>query len=161
MKNAPNRKKAIEGAADQGAVIIAPGAYPVKTNAVCAEVLARLLNGERMNSDDTLDKCSTMRAAAHINYLHTSYNWHFLTEDKATGCRDGRVSWVAEYRLPPETIERAMAAGAGAWIAKVRKDRAALRAKAAEAYRKAQALNAARKRQPPPGQFGLFEGGAA
>ena len=52
-------------------------------------------------------------------------------------------------------------AGADAWIAQVRKARAALRAKAAEAYRRAAALNKARKRQTPPGQGDLFTSGGA
>lgn len=161
MKNAPNRTNAIESVADQGAHIIAPGDFPVKPATVCAEVLARLLNGERLTSLDAVSGASTTRLAAVVHYLGDSYRWSILAEDKATGCRDGRVSWVAEYRLPPETIALAMSAGAGAWCSKVRAARRALRAKAAEARRKAERLNAASKTRQHPGQWGLFDGGAA
>jgi hypothetical protein len=60
--------------------------------------------------------------------------------------------------MEPETIAQAMAAGAVAWCAKVRKARRLLRTKAIEAYREAARLNAARKRLAHPGQQSLFGG---
>lgn len=158
MKNAPNHKKAIESATDQGAPIVVPGRFPVKYAAVCSEVLARLLCNERLTSLDAVDGASTTRLAAVVHYLAEGYGWKVVAESKAAGCRDGRLSWVAEYRLEPQTIERAMAAGAAAWCSKVRKARALLRAKAVEAYQEAARLNEARKRRPHPGQRGLFDG---
>lgn len=132
--------------------------YPPRKASACAEVLARLLAGEVLTSSDTLDKCATMRAAAHVDYLEKRYAWPVVSDRRAAGCTDGRVTIVAVYRLPQETIAAARADGAAAWCAEVRKARAALRAKAAEAYRRAAALNKARNKTPPPGQSGLFDG---
>lgn len=136
--------------------------YPKRHASACAEVLARLLAGEVLTSADTLDKCATMRAAAHVEYLKKRYACPIESEMRAVGCTDGRVTEVAAYRLPQPVIAQARAAGAGAWCAEVRKARAALRAKAADAYRRAAAIERARKRQPSPGQADLFTmGGAA
>ena len=124
--------------------------------------VTRLLAGEVLTSADTLEQCSTMRAAAHVDYLQKRYTWPIVSEERATGCTDGRMAIVAAYRLPADCIHAARAAGAGAWCAQVRKARAALRAKAAEAYRRAAAIERARKCLPPPGQGDFFgERGAA
>jgi hypothetical protein len=134
--------------------------YPKRLASACAEVLAIMLTGEAMTAADTLDEASTMRAAAQVHYLKERYGWPIVSEPRAVGCTDGRVTEVAAYRLPQTVIAQARAAGAGEWCAQVRKARAALRAKAADAYRRATALNKARKRLPPPGQGDLFaEGG--
>lgn len=136
--------------------------YPKRQASACAEVLARLLAGEVLTSADTLDKCATMRAAAHVEYLKKRYACPIESEMRAVGCTDGRVTEVAAYRLPQPVIAQARASGAGKWCAEVRKARAALRAKAADAYRRAAAIERARKRLPPPGQADLFSmGGAA
>lgn len=136
-------------------------AYPTRPSSACAEVLAHLLAGEVLTAGDTLSKAATMRAAAHVHYLVERYDWPILSEERATGCTDGRVALVAAYRLPADCIHAARAAGAGAWITQVRKARAALRAKAADSYRHAEAINKARARKPHPGQGDLFDGGAA
>ena len=138
-----------------------PGGFPTKHSSVCAEVLARLLNYERLTSLDAVADASTTRLSAVVFYLASKYGWTIESTDKAAGCHDGRVAWVSEYTLPADTVARAMAAGAAAWCAEVRAARRALRAKAAEARRKADSANAARKTRPHPGQWGLFEGVAA
>ena len=138
-----------------------PGGFPAKHSSVCAEVLARLLNYERLTSLDAVVDASTTRLSAVVFYLASKYGWTIESTDKAAGCRDGRVAWVSEYTLPADTVARAMAAGADAWCADVRAARRALRTKATEARRKADSANAARKTRPNPGQLGLFEGGAA
>jgi hypothetical protein len=109
-------------------------AYPKQLASACAEVLAHLLAGKVLTAQDTLDKASTMRAAAQVYYLANKYDWPIVSEERATGCADGRVAIVAAYRLPAEVIQAARAAGAGAWCTQVHKARAALLAKAAEAY---------------------------
>ena len=159
---APDTTNAVSGAARQGAQIIAPGGLPDKLNTVTAEVLARLLNHERLTSIDAVSEASTTRLSAVTHYLAKEYGWPIEAVDKAAGCRDGRVAWVAEYFLDPQVIAHAMAAGAGDWCAKVRAARRARRAHAARARREAERANAARKaRRNHPGQQGLFEGGAA
>ncbi len=159
MKNAPDRKTAIESDAVAGAPIIAPGGYPKKLHGASAEILARLLAGEVLTAADTLDGCGTMRAAAHVHYLSDTYGWSIERDERATGCTDGRVVTVTTYSLPQSTIAQARAAGAAEWCNKVREARAALRAKDLEAYRRAAAMNkASRARKPSsPGQGDLFE----
>lgn len=158
MNKRPTPQIAESSATRQGAPIITAGGLPTKLASVCAEVLARLLNHERLTSLDAVHDASTTRLSAVTFYLCESYGWQIEAKDKAAGCRDGRVAWVSEYFLPADIIASAMAAGAGAWCAKVRAARSALRAKAADARRMAERANAARKSRPHPGQWGLFDG---
>ena len=104
-----------------------------------------------------MSEASTTRLSAVTFYLVGKYQWPIEARDKAAGCRDGRVAWVAEYLLSPEVITQAMAAGAGDWCAKVRAARLARRAHAAQARSDADRANAARNtRRQHPGQWGLF-----
>ncbi len=137
----------------------APGAYPVRLNTVTAEVLVRLLNYERLTGLEAVLDISTTRLAAVVCYLQSDYGWTIDRRDIANGCKDGRVSWVTEYYLNPLTIESAMAAGAGKWCAEVRRARAALRKKAAQAQRQAALANiaASARRHAHPGQRALFD----
>lgn len=137
-----------------------PGGFPAKHSSVCAEVLARLLNYERLTSLDAVVDASTTRLSAVVFYLASKYGWTIESTDKAAGCRDGRVAWVSEYTLPADTVARSMAAGAATWCADVRAARRALRAQATQARHKAEQANAAIKSRPHPGQWGLFEGDA-
>ena len=154
----PDTTKAVSSATRQGGPIISPGGFPSKLASVCAEVLARLLNHERLTSLDAVHDASTTRLSAVVHYLANDYGWPIEADDKAAGCRDGRVAWVAEYSMPADTVARAMAAGAADWCAKVRAARRALRAKAAEARRMAEQSNTVHKRRTHPGQWGLFDG---
>ncbi len=153
MKKRPTLQIAESSAAVESALIFS---YPQRLASACAEVLARLLAGEVMTAADTLGEAGTMRAAAHVHYLSDRYGWPIESDERATGCTDGRTAIVAAYRLPADCIHAARAAGAGAWCALVRKARAALRAKSADAYRRADAINKARARKPHPGQGDLF-----
>ncbi len=155
----PDTTKAVSSVTRQGAQIIAPGALPAKLDTVTSEVLARLLNHERLTSLDAVSEASTTRLGGATFYLINHYGWPIEATSKAAGCRDGRVAWVSEYWLPVEIIARAMAAGAGQWCAQVRAARRARRALAAQARREAERANAARKaRRHCPGQQALFEG---
>ena len=137
----------------------APGTYPVRLDTVVAEVLARLLNHESLTGMEAVFGASTTRLAAVVHYLESDYGWTIDRRDMAAGCKDGRVAWVTEYRLNPLTIEAAMAAGAGKWCADVRRARAALRKKAAQAQRQAALANiaASARRHAHPGQRALFD----
>lgn len=161
MENARSIKNEAS-APGTGARIIATGGYPAKLATVTAEVLARLLAGEKLTSLDGVREASTTRLSAVVHYLQTEYGWPIEATDKAAGCRDGRVSWVAEYAMPSESIACAVAAGAAAWCTDVRRARAVLRANAARASRYAERINAARNPgRYSPGQRGLFDGEGA
>jgi hypothetical protein len=136
----------------------ASGIFPPRHASVCADVLTRLLNHERLTSLDAVNEASTTRLSAVVHYLIHEYRWTIQATDKAAGCRDGRVAWVAEYSIPAEVVAKAMAMGAAAWCAKVRVARRVLRAKAAESRRNADRMNAARRCRPHPDQWGLFDG---
>jgi len=138
----------------------APGTFPAKQSSVVAEVLARLLNHERLTSLNAVTNASTTCLSAVVFYLAGNYGWTIDRIDKAIGCNDGRVAWVSEYFIHAGTVALAMAAGAADWCADVHAARRALRTKAAEARNKAARENAARKNRPHPGQWGLFDGGA-
>ncbi|PIG09464.1 hypothetical protein [Comamonas sp. 26] len=135
--------------------------YPQRLNSACAEVLARMLAGEVLTAGDTMTELGTMRAAAHVHYLTDRYGWPINSDERATGCSDGRTVIVAAYKLPQSIIAQARDAGADAWCIQVRKARAALRAKAAHAYRRANAINKARARKLHPTQREMFENGEA
>lgn len=140
------------------ATLVVNPTFPRRTNTVTAEVLARLLNYERLTSLDAVSEASTTRLSAVTHYLGKEYGWPIEADDKAAGCRDGRVAWVAEYFLAPDIIARVMAAGAGVWCAKVRAARRARRTQAAQARRNAERANASRSaRRSHPGQPGLFD----
>ena len=156
----PDTTKAVSSVTRQGAQIM-PFNFPARTNTACAEILARMLSGEVLTGMDGVFEVSTTRLAAHVHYLAESYGVATEANDRAVGCNDGRVVTVKAYSLPHSVIQRARAAGAGRWIASVRADRAALRAKAAQAQQEAARMNAARKRYAPPGQGDLFVNGGA
>ncbi len=158
----PTPQKAESSVTQQGAQIVAAGGLPVKQNTVTADVLARLLVGERLTSLDTVYEASTTRLGAVVFYLAKEYGWQIESIDKAAGCKDGRVAWVSEYFLPADLIACAMAVGAGDWCTQVRAARCKRRTQAAQARREADRANAARnaRRRQHPGQWGLFEGPA-
>lgn len=161
MKNARNTQKSEASVAVEAASIFTQGTLPKRQNTVTADVLSKLLSHERMTGLETVFGASTTRLAAVVEYLQRRYGWVISREDKVAGCADGRVATVSEYFLMCEVIATAVANGSDTWCTEVRAARLARRAKAAEAKRKAAALNAARRRQSHPGQFNLFEGASA
>ena len=155
----PETTKAESSVTRQGAQIIAAGGFPVKQNTVTADVLARLLTGERLTSLDTVYEASTTRLGAVVFYLVTKYGWQIESIEKAAGCKDGRVAWVSEYFLSSETRTHTLAAGAGQWCTAVRAARIKRRVHAAQARREASRANAARNAyRQQLGQGTLFEG---
>ena len=137
------------------------GRLPRRQDTVTADVLARLMSGEQMTGLEAVIDSSTTRLAAFVWYLQEAYGWTINRTDKLVNCKDGRSATVTVYFLAPDVIGRAAAAGDSAWCADVRVARRALRAKVAEARRRAVTANSARKRQPHAGQYNLFDGGAA
>lgn len=152
MKKTPTRVNSVEVAVESAPI------FPRRTNTVRSEVLACLLAGAAQTGMDTVFNQSSTRLSAHIHALR-SYGWPIVKDDLAAGTSDGRVATIAQYRLPPETIQQAYAAGAADWCRRVRKDRRELRAKAALAKRIAAVRNAARRAFHIPGQLQIEFGG--
>lgn len=140
---------------------IGVGCLLKKRDTARAEVLLHLLNHQRITGMDAVIKASTTRLSAVIFALE-GHGWVIDREDHVEPCKDGRVSTVTRYWLPPATIEAAAAIGADTWRQEVRAARAALRRKSAEAMQEAQRQNqqAAHRaaRRAAPGQSDLFAG---
>ena len=144
------------------APLITTGGLPLKLDTVTSEVLARLLNGERLTSLDTVYVASTTRLSAVVFYLESTYHWTIKRSDKAVGTRDGRGTWITEYWIDSETAASSFTKEADSWSKKVREARSARRAKAALALKWAERANDAVRRRThsrPAGQFCLFDGG--
>jgi hypothetical protein len=159
MKDARPSIRTESSATVTGAPIVSPFGFPAKLDTVCAEVLRRLLSGERLTSLDAVGEASTTRLAAYVFYLEDGYGWRIERTEKAAGCKDGRVAYVSEYFLPPTVIAHADERGAAQWCAKVRAARLKLRANAAKAKRQADRVNrSTAKRRHDAEQRALFEG---
>ena len=153
-KETPNTTKAALSVTRQGGPIVSPGRYPCKLDSVAAEVLARLLAGESLQSLEMVHSSSTTRLAAQIHYIEKFYFWDIERCELVAGCADGRIAWVTRYSLHGVVIAAAMAVGAAEWMSDVFAARRTLRAKAAEAARAAAGINDAlgmgkRKRANP------------
>lgn len=146
----------------EGAPILTPFGFPAKLDTVCAEVLRRLLSGERLTSLDGVSEASTTRLTAHVFYLEDAYAWCIERIDKVNGCRDGRLTYIKEYFLSASVIAQAKARGSEQWCAKVKAARLKLRTNAAKAKRQAERANiAAAKRRQQSEQGSLFGGESA
>ncbi|MCZ2103091.1 MAG: hypothetical protein OZ923_03190 [Comamonadaceae bacterium] len=132
------------------------GRLPKRQNTVIAEILRRLLDGEHVTSITGVFEASTTRLGAVVFSLRKCHGWQCEKQDKAAGCKDGRIAWIAEYRLSP--LQRAAAVqcpDVSQWCRQVREARAKRRTQAAQAAHRAALLNQARAMQAD-----LFAGGA-
>lgn len=157
MKSAHSIHMDTAGAADEGTSIVRPGTLPHKRATVTAEVLSRLLAGERLTGLNAVIDASTTRLSDVVYRLHKDYGWTVERADRAAGCKDGRVATVSVYWLDPAVTLQALAAGATTWCSEVRAARLQLRTKAAEALRAAERANRARTNRTNPGQPSLFD----
>lgn len=137
--------------------IVDIGRFPRVFNSVCAEVLARFLDGEELTSGDAWDGCSSMRLAAHVHYLVSKYEWPIVSEARNVSCSDGRVASIAGYRLPEEVIAQARLAGAGIWCVKVRSARAERRSRQTSTFFRASRLGFLRRESISFAQGDLFQ----
>lgn len=158
MKKRPTPRTAESSAPVQGGPIISIGRFPARHSTVSAEVLARLLAGERLDGLNAVRTCSTTRLAGYVHYLESRYGWHIKRVDKVAGCKDGRIAWVVEYWLDADVIVQAMVAGGQLWRKEVCSARLKQRTQAEFARRVAKRINAARTRCSQLGQGGLFDG---
>lgn len=143
MKNDAHPINDEAGVPGQGVAIVTPGGFPMDPASVTAEVLARMLAGEKLTSLSAVFSSSTTRLAHFIWSLYHRYGWVIQRNTKAAGCRDGRVSWVTEYSIAPELA--ALAVGREEWREKVMAARAELREEAAAAKKRAETFNSGGK----------------
>lgn len=156
----PTTTEVMTSEALAGGSILA-GTLPPKLDSLAAEVLVHLLRRDRMTGLEAVFDAGTTRLSARIHYLAKKYGWPVQTSPKVASCKDGRIAHIVEYFLLPSTIADAMSKGAAAWCAEVRAARLKLRSKAAEAKRRADAINAAHKKRRDDRQADLFGGPAA
>lgn len=145
MKTPTPNPKDKAGAPGTGADIVASGMLLARQNTVIADVLARFIAGERLTGLDSVTDSSTTRLAAVVHALG-GYGWYIQRADLAAGCRDGRIATVSEYWMHPDQCAAALDAGAGAWVAEVRRVRAARRKNAPKARAVAASVNARKRR---------------
>lgn len=119
-------------------------AFPKRQGTVAAEVLSRLVDGERLTSLDAVYNAHTTRLAAVIHYLERDYGWNISRSDFAAATVDGRVTEVREYFLSGELVEKAAQAGAREFSLNVKEARAKQRAASASAKTEAGRRNASR-----------------
>ena len=139
--------------------VVSIGALPARKNTVAADVLAQLLSGFAITGIAAVVKASTTRLADVVFRLTTCHGWTIQRKDEVVGCKDGRTTTVCEYSLDPSTIRAAQGIGSVAWCIEVRKERAILRSKAADAQHRAAQANAAisaRRRVASDSQAELF-----
>ena len=105
MKKAPDYKNAIEGAADTAHFI---GQLPTQQNTVTAEVLRRLLQGERMTSLAGVFEASTTRLGAVVFYLRT-LGWPVETVEIPAPTAENPHRIIARYHLAPQYTAQALA----------------------------------------------------
>lgn len=144
MNTRATSNKQKTGTPSTGADNPAPGALLARKDTVIADVLARFISGERLTGLESVSSSSTTRLAAVVHALG-GYGWYIERDDKAAGCRDGRIATVCEYWMHPDQCAAAIDAGAGGWAAEVRAVRAARRKNAPKARAVAASVNA-RKR---------------
>lgn len=87
------------------------GAFPSKHNSVTADVLARLIQGEKLTSMDAVFAASTTRLAPKVHVLRHSNGWDIVSTPSVIHTVDGRFVEVSEYSLSAASIEAAMTGG--------------------------------------------------
>lgn len=103
------------------------GAFPSKHNSVTADVLVRLIQGEKLTSMDAVFAASTTRLASKIHVLRHKNGWDVLSIPSVIHTVDGRFAEVSEYSLSAASIEAAMAVGGTQFCESVRVARDRLR----------------------------------
>lgn len=97
------------------------GDLPKRHNTQIADVLARLLNGQRITALDALRESSAFRLAAIVHKLRHVYGWGGIeTADVSVECAGGHVARVAEYKLPITLVTSARGRrDVALWLAEV------------------------------------------
>jgi hypothetical protein len=135
--------------------------FPDRRNTLQAEVLACLLQGERMTGLESVFAHSTTRLASAVHILRKKFGWHIEGQSIAVAPKDGRIEEITVYFMSRQTIAAAFNAGAAAFNADVKEQRRELRKGVRKARSEASRRNAARAASRiDPAQGDLFQGGA-
>jgi hypothetical protein len=128
--------------------------FPDRRNTLQAEVLACLLQGERMTGLESVFAHSTTRLASAVHILRKKFGWHIEGQSIAVAPKDGRIEEITVYFMSRQTI-------AAAFNADVKEQRRELRKGVRKARSEASRRNAARAASRiDPAQGDLFQGGA-
>lgn len=103
------------------------GAFPSRHNTVTADVLARLIQGEKLTSMSTVFDANTTRLAPKVHVLRHSKGWDIVSTPAIIHTVDGRFAEVSEYSLSAASIEAAMTRGGAQFCESVRVARDRLR----------------------------------
>lgn len=75
-----------------------------------------MLKGEQLTAMDGVFDASTTRLASDVHVLRRTFGWDVVTDEVQVSTADGRVATVARYRIPPDVMAAAQAAGAQTFI---------------------------------------------
>ena len=103
------------------------GTFPPRHDTVIAEVLSRLVSGEKLTGMDAVFNASTTRLSAFVFRLSEEYGWAIDHADRDVGTNDGRITWIRVYYLSQEVVHRANAVGGMAFCRSVMSARASRR----------------------------------
>ena len=84
------------------------GTYPKRYSTVTSEVLAKLIDGEKLTGMQAVFEASTTRLAAKVHDLRRAYGWEITSTKRVVRTADGRNAEICEYSLPSHVIEAAM-----------------------------------------------------
>lgn len=155
MKNAPTTNSN-ESAPDKRDYTC--GTLPKRINTVTAEVLATMLESNRLTGMESVFNQCTTRLAAFVGYLQTNYGWHIERKDMVVDTKDGRTPQITVYWLSQDSITAAFDAGAREWVDNVKAARADRRKQANKKKMSAAQKKAVRNqlRKKDPRQGGLW-----
>lgn len=135
------------------------GTFPPRHDTVIAEVLCRLVSGEKLTGMDAVFNASTTRLSAFVFRLSAEYGWTIDHTDRDVGTKDGRVTWIRVYHMSQGAIHSANSVGGAAFCKSVVLARASRRKGAMNAKAQASARNARRDRAMfDPRQMSLLGG---
>ena len=119
------------------------GKLPSRKGSVVASILAKLLQGQKVNSIELAAEAQTSRLKDLIASLRQQHGWGAIRSERiALGTDDGRVQWVAQYWLPSDALVGVDLVKIAAWTEAVDRERNVQRLNAKHAQRRAKACNA-------------------
>lgn len=103
------------------------GTFPKQLNTVTAEVLARLLTGEKLTGMSAVFNASTTRLAAVVHRLRRQYGWAIESGECTVSTADGRIAEISAYTLPGSTAVAAISTAVANFCESVKAARLELR----------------------------------
>ena len=119
------------------------GKLPTRKGSVVVSILARLLQGQKVNGIELAAEAQTSRLKDLIAPLRQQHGWGAIRSERiALSTVDGRVQWVSQYWLPADALVGVDQLKIAAWTKAVDRERYVQRLNVKQAQRRAKACNA-------------------